>query len=291
MNLQRLLRFLWTMTILALLVSCGGGGGGNSGGAGGGGSSLGGQQYLVTAQVSRDSCGERLSNVQQYFTVGDSAGGTVVDTTFTQYAVAEQGNSLSGSFSETNGDCTRTYSFQLSGLGSSNGTAVLLSHTSCPTGECETEWQGTALTVGTRYELYSDDDTMHERIRGEACNANVPPTVGYRPSLFECNGNAAVLLTGNQRNNYSVVVRRNGQFNDRDPNNPSCGTNRCSPFKTQKRIELAEHQVNCLGGSGFSAQYSEVQRISIKYTAQVLNPNDVTQFEQYCLGDKQASFN
>ena len=127
-------------------------------------------------------------------------------------------------------------------------------------------------------------------INGERC---VPPTsdVGYRPSLFECNGNAAVLLRGTLRNNYSVVVRTIGQFNDRDPNNPSCGSNRCSPFKTQKRIELPEYQVNCLGDNGFSDYFTRVTRISIKFTALVTNPNDSSQFEQYCLDDRQNPLN
>lgn len=130
-----------------------------------------------------------------------------------------------------------------------------------------------------------------DKVRGESCNPNVPSTVGYRPSLFECNGNAAVLLRGSQRNNYSVVVRRDGQFNDRDPNNPTCGTNRCSPYKTQKKIELPEYQVNCLGDSGYSANFVPVNRISIKYTAVVTNANDTSQFEQYCLNNVQGSFN
>ncbi len=127
-------------------------------------------------------------------------------------------------------------------------------------------------------------------VNGENCIPPIPQ-VGYRPSLYECNGNAAVLLRDQLRNNYSVVVRRNGQFNDRDPKNPSCGTNRCSPYKTQKRIELPEYQVNCLGGSGYSAEFSDVRRISIKFEALVTNPKDPNQFEQYCLDNKQADLN
>ena len=126
--------------------------------------------------------------------------------------------------------------------------------------------------------------TEAKAVNGENC---VPPVgnVGYRPSLFECNGNAAVLFRGGLRNNYSVVVRANGQFNDRDPANPSCGTNRCSPYKTQKRIELPEYQVNCLGDSGYSGNFARVKRISVKFTAAVTNPRDEGQFQQYCLDD------
>lgn len=127
-------------------------------------------------------------------------------------------------------------------------------------------------------------------VNGERC---IPMTseVGYRPSLYECNGNAAVLFRGSLRNNYSVVVRRNGQFNDRDPNNPTCGTNRCSPYKTQKRMELPEYQVNCLGDSGYSDYFKEVLRISVKFSALVTNAADPRQFEQFCIPDVKASYN
>ena len=127
-------------------------------------------------------------------------------------------------------------------------------------------------------------------VNGENC---IPPVgdVGYRPSLFECNGNAAVLFRGTLRNNYSVVVRTNGQYNDRDPLNPGCGTNRCSPFKTQKRIELPEYQVNCLGDSGYSGYFQRVKRISVKFTALVTNARDERQFQQYCLDDVTSNLN
>ena len=127
-------------------------------------------------------------------------------------------------------------------------------------------------------------------VTGNDCVPPVPQ-VGYRPSLFECNGNAAILLRGSFRNAYSVVLRRTGQYNDRDPNNTSCGTNECSPFKTQKRIELPEYEVNCLGSSGFSDVYQPVTRISIKFTASITNSLDPSQFQQYCLSNKKANLN
>ena len=127
-------------------------------------------------------------------------------------------------------------------------------------------------------------------VNGERCIDPIPQ-VGYRPSLFECNGNAAILLRGNLRNAYSVVVRRLGQFNDRDPNNPGCGTNRCSPYKVQKRIELSEYQVNCLGASGYSSEFDGVTRISIKFAPAVSDPTDPSQFEQYCLVNKKGDLN
>ena len=128
------------------------------------------------------------------------------------------------------------------------------------------------------------------RVNGENCIPPIPQ-VGYRPSLFECNGNAAVLLRGSLREAFSVVVRRNGAFNDRDPNNTACGTNRCSPFKVQKKIELPEYQINCLGETGYSANYAQVRRISIKFVATVTNPRDPRQFEQYCLDSRTTDLN
>lgn len=276
-NFSRKFFTVSALILTSALASCGGGGGGGSSE----GSATGGTNYLVEATVVRDTCGERLSNVHQIFTVN----GDVVDTSLSTVQGVSAGNGVQGSYSESNGECTRTYQFDLGGNG---GAATLISHTQCGASACETEWQGTVTeTSATR----AAEESASLRVNGERCNANVPAQVGYRPSLFECNGNSAVLLSGAQRDNYSVVVRRNGQFNDRDPNNPSCGTNRCSPYKTQKRLELPAYQVNCLGASGFSSEFSGVQRISIKYTAVVSNPSDTNQFEQYCLNDKQASFN
>ncbi|MBX7138962.1 MAG: hypothetical protein K1X83_13385 [Oligoflexia bacterium] len=127
-------------------------------------------------------------------------------------------------------------------------------------------------------------------VSGEGCVA-APPQVGYRPSLFECNGNAAVLFRGSFRNAYSVVLRARGQYNDRDPNNTGCATNRCSPYKTQKRIELPEYQVNCLGDNGYSDFFARTTRISVKFQAEVTNSSDPSQFQQYCLEDKTAALN
>ena len=100
-----------------------------------------------------------------------------------------------------------------------------------------------------------------------------------------------MLARGFVRSAYSIVVRRIGQFNDRDPRNTGCATNRCSPYKTQQKIELPEYQVNCLGDSGFSDLFSEVTRISVKFTAAVNDSLDPSQFQQYCLAKKKSSLN
>ena len=128
-------------------------------------------------------------------------------------------------------------------------------------------------------------------VSGDACVPAVPD-IGYRPSLFECNGNAAVILRNDFRNAYSVVVRRfNAQYNDRDPDNPGCSAAECSPYKTQETQEYPEFQVRCLGGSGFSAKYNTVTRISVKFTANITNALDPSQFQQYCIPNVKSSFN
>jgi hypothetical protein len=281
-------------TVLALLgislstEGCGGGGGGDESGSGvGNGTSL-----LVNARVVSDTCGERLSDVQQIFSLARSGSAVVLDTSLIQLQMTSVDGALQGGFSETSGTCEREYSVSMNESGGGEYLVALKSTTTCPSEACATEWEGTAVPSSGSKELQQEVDLSDDsKVRGENCNANIPTDVGFRPSLFECNGNSAVLLRGGQRNNFSVVVRRNGQFNDRDPANPTCGTNRCSPFKTQKRIELPAYQVNCLGGSGFSDNYAGVQRISIKYTALITNANDTNQFEQYCLTDTTKFLN
>lgn len=128
-------------------------------------------------------------------------------------------------------------------------------------------------------------------VNGDRC-VTAPADVGYRPSLFECNGNAAVLLRNSLRSAFSVVVRRNNaEFNDRDPDNVGCGLASCSPYKTQETQDYPEFQVRCLGGSGFSEKFATVVRISVKFGALVTNPADESQFQQYCIPDVTQSFN
>src|SRR5262245_25155080 len=126
---------------------------------------------------------------------------------------------------------------------------------------------------------------------GEYCVTPVPSGIAYRPSLLECNGNAAILLRGDFRKAYSVVLRRNGAKNDRDRFNPECSTARCSPFKVQKKIELPDQQINCLGDTGFGTEMSLANRISIKFRADISNARDPSQFQQYCLPEKRESLN
>jgi hypothetical protein len=272
---MKLRSFVTTLALVSLsfsLGSCGGGGGGSTSG-----SSSSGRQLLVTANVLSDSCGERLAGVRQIFTV---LGNGELDTSIFTVPVSSDGGTISASYSDTNGDCQRSYTVTLDGADSSAGQAELTARTNCGSVSCETRWVGTFSETN---EPKISGPAL--KVRGENCNPVVPTEVGYRPSAYECNGAAAVLLGGALRNNYSVVVRRNGKFNDRDPNNPTCGTNRCSPYKTQRKIELPQYQVNCLGDNGFSSLYAEVNRISVKFFGKIEDANDPNQFEQWCLAN------
>ena len=135
-------------------------------------------------------------------------------------------------------------------------------------------------------------DGVSPKVTGDDCIPPVPE-IGYRPSLFECNGAAAILLRGHLRDSYSVVVRRgnHAQFNDRDPNNTGCALAECSPYKVQKKIELPEYRISCLGDSGYSDSFATVTRISVKFSAAVSDSLDPSQFQQYCIANTQQGFN
>ncbi len=152
------------------------------------------------------------------------------------------------------------------------------------------------IIIATAVSMLVCSEAIAERVQvgpdgGENCINPPPQEIGYRPSLFECNGNAAVLFRGSFRSAYSVVLRRNGAKNDRDRFNPNCSLASCSPFKVQKKIELPDQQVNCLGDTGFSSEMALANRISIKFSADITNARDPSQFEQYCLFDKDKSLN
>lgn len=109
------------------------------------------------------------------------------------------------------------------------------------------------------------------------CPSRVTKLVQYRPSVKECNGRAAVILSGKYLNVYSVVVR---DFENKDRSPPEgingCtpfqrdvqGLNKCSAFKVQKVIPVenadGDAEVHCLGASGYSVLFKKVRRITAK---------------------------
>lgn len=133
------------------------------------------------------------------------------------------------------------------------------------------------------------------------CKKQFPAGVSYLPSVSQCDGKAAIVLSADLKNSFSVVVRAcdNG---DRDPcynylGVRSCGTNASSPFKVQKTIDaVIERQgvqtsakIHCLKEAGNSKVYKMVRRLTIKRVDPVRNPaKDVYKI---CLPSRTRAFN
>lgn len=127
------------------------------------------------------------------------------------------------------------------------------------------------------------------------CPENVRSSIRYRPSVLECNGNAAVILYDQYIDIFSVVVR-DTQNRDRWPEagsgfggcnfslaNSESPPNRCSAFKVQDMFTIANGTavVHCFGASGYSSIFSDAARITFKL-ADVPNSND-DPLERHCL--------
>lgn len=120
------------------------------------------------------------------------------------------------------------------------------------------------------------------------CWQDVTKRVMYRPSVRECRGNAAIILSGSYNGAFSAVLR-NRENADRIPV-PSKATvngcskalassvappNKCSLFKAQKVIRVnndgGDITVHCMGSRGNSKYGSLARRITIKLAD---SPND-----------------
>ena len=285
MNVSRASRgqILSLLAATSVLTSCGGGGGGGSASS----PTVGGS-YLVRANVTSDTCGERIANITQVFTFTTANEQRAVDTTVNVVPVTDSDAGTTFSYSERNGDCVRTYSGVFADLNDPTAEVKLTSKSQCGSSTCQSDWVGTASPNQTK-----SSEQLFPRVSGENC---VPPTddLFYRPSAFECNGNAFVgMISDRFRDAFSVVLRANGFRNDRDPDNPECGLAECSPYKTQKIVQLPQHQIRCLGDNGFSAKMRRAQRISIKFipVPSEADKQDPLKFEQYCLADTSAYLN
>lgn len=109
------------------------------------------------------------------------------------------------------------------------------------------------------------------------CPADVTKLVQYRPAVKECQGRAAIVLSGKYTSVYSAVVR-DRENKDRWPpegangctkhERDDLGLNKCSVFKVQKVIEVEDDngpaKVECLGASGYTPLFKNVRRITIK---------------------------
>lgn len=135
------------------------------------------------------------------------------------------------------------------------------------------------------------------------CPEAVPSSVRYRPSVVECNGNAAAILSGRLLRAFSIVVR-DSQNRDRWPEagsgyggcsfstaNGDAPPNACSAFKTQSRFLAADEtiEVNCFGESGYSPLFADATRLTIKLTDDPFSNDD--QLERYCLSGPDVPLN
>ena len=157
-------------------------------------------------------------------------------------------------------------------------------------------WLGDAAAQVTTKRVWTIDEIISERQEPEAktklrycngslfkpcvCAQDVSKSVQYRPAVKECNGRAAIILSGKYLDVFSVVVR-DKMNKDRWPETGinGCnayerdvlGLNKCSAFKVQKSIGVENAQdgdaeVHCLGASGYSKLFSRVTRITAKLT-------------------------
>lgn len=132
------------------------------------------------------------------------------------------------------------------------------------------------------------------------CASSVRSSIRYRPSVLECNGNAAAILYENYTDIFSVVVR-DTQNRDRWPAagsgfggcnfslaNSEAPPNRCSAFKVQDKFSIGNGTavVHCFGASGYSDIFSDAARLTFKL-ADAPNSTD-DPLERHCLysGDR-----
>ncbi len=145
----------------------------------------------------------------------------------------------------------------------------------------------------------ASSDTKEKWCQGQLfkpclCPKYVSKLVQYRPSVSECGGKAAIILSGKYLNVFSVVVR-DLLNRDRWPaqgvngcsafERDTLGLNKCSVFKVQKVIGVedpaGDAEVHCLGASGYSTLFKKVTRITAKLAD---HPNATTDpLERLCL--------
>ena len=141
-----------------------------------------------------------------------------------------------------------------------------------------------------------------ERYKPCVCAPDVSALVQYRPSVKQCGGNAAVVLSGRYTTAFSVVVRDRVN-RDRFPSWPGfngcsksqfeAGLSRCSAFKVQKVIAVSSTkgnaEVHCLGASGYSKLFRAVSRMTIKLKDVPGSSSDP--LERLCLSSPKKALN
>ena len=146
----KLINFI-ALALLITVSACGGGGGDYSFGPDSGSSDSGangdtsptlsgGSTWKVTAEVAQDGCGERIAAVEQTFTID----GDVIDTGLITLTGTNTAGAFSAGFSESNGECERSYQIEISDLNASNGDVSLSTQSNCGGTICENKWIGSA---------------------------------------------------------------------------------------------------------------------------------------------------
>ncbi len=120
------------------------------------------------------------------------------------------------------------------------------------------------------------------------CNPVVPKTIKYRPTHKQCNGKAAIILSGKYRSIFSVVFKK-VDHNDRLANN--CPDASCSPFKAQRTIMKDGTRTVCFGASGtskvfrgYDPDYGYAPEYVVKWISiKLRNSGQMNDVEIYCL--------
>lgn len=135
------------LLLLASLTACGGGGGGYDSGNTPDGVDSSAGQWKVSADVTHDGCGDRISDVNQTFAVSDSGGAITVNSGIVTVNGTKTDSGFTSGFSETNGSCNRSYTADFAYTSGTTATVNLVSNSDCGTVVCQNNWAGTATKV------------------------------------------------------------------------------------------------------------------------------------------------
>ena len=114
-----------------------------------------------------------------------------------------------------------------------------------------------------------------------ACTT-APPTFQYSPSHAPCGGNAAVILSGEFQDAFSVQLRKSDGSDRLDP---SCADASCSPYKSQQYINGDTTKTACFGAPGTSVVMKAVVHSSIKMAGDDSDP------DRFCIPNPAAAVN
>lgn len=107
------------------------------------------EKWLAQANVSSDTCGERIAPVRQTFLIDSNGATATVDTSIIKLSGPVDGDNLTVGFEETNGECVRSYTAAFTGLSSPTAAVHFTSHSNCGGSVCQSEWIGTASKVNS----------------------------------------------------------------------------------------------------------------------------------------------